>query len=648
VTFGGAGWQRAGASGTLAIMCGINGVFHYGPGLADVPLIRRQSDAMRHRGPDDGGEWSNRSAALGHRRLAILDLSPTGHQPMANEDSSVWVTFNGEIYEHDASRRALEAQGHRFRGRSDTEILVHAYEQYGDAVVDRLRGKFAFGLYDERRNRLLLARDRLGIKPLYYHDDGERLTFASELAALMLDPDIPREIDEQALVEYLALQYVPSPRTIWKNVRKLPPGHRLVCDVSGAREERYWSPPPPDPSLANERELPERLRELIADAVNVRMVADVPVGAFLSGGLDSATVVACMARQAPGRVSTFTIGFREQQFSELEEARAIAQHFGTDHHECVLGPEAVRDLPQLIAAMGEPFADASIIPTYHVSKLAGRDLKVVLSGDGGDEVFGGYKTYPAAARHARLGWIPAGVRQAVGASSRWLDRDHARGRKMRRAAMDVLARHFDAVGCFPDGQLGPLLSASLRERTIGCDPFGVYRGRYREALAGSGEVGALLRADLTTYLVDDVLHKVDSASMLNSLEVRCPLLDQRVVEFAAALPLNFKLRGRTTKWLLREAMRDQLPSAVLSTGKKGFNLPLEYWLEGGLGTLTREVLLDPRARSRGWFDPREVDRLLAGRAGGGERARQLWSLLCLELWAQAHLDTKPDLLARPA
>jgi asparagine synthase (glutamine-hydrolysing) len=629
-------------------MCGINGVFHYARGRVDLELVRRETEAMRHRGPDDRGEWSDGTAALGHRRLAILDLSPTGHQPMTNEDSSVWVSFNGEIYDCDEARRTLERQGHHFRGRSDTEILLHAYEQYGDAVVDRLRGKFAFGLYDTKRRRLLLARDRLGIKPLVYHDDGERLTFASELTALMTDASIPREIDEQALLEYLALQYIPSPRTIWKNVRKLPPGHRLICDANGVRMERYWAPPESVASNASETELGERLRERIADAVNVRMVADVPVGAFLSGGLDSATVVAWMARNAPGRVRTFTIGFREQQFSELEEARAIARHFDTDHHECVLGPEAVRDLPQLIAVMGEPFADASIIPTYHVSKLAGRDLKVVLSGDGGDEVFGGYKTYPAAARHARLGWIPSGLRQAVGATSRLLDRDDARSRKLRRAAMDVLERHFDAVGCFPDGQLAPLLSAPLRARTREWDPYGIYRERYREARAVSGEVGALLRADLTTYLVDDVLYKVDSASMLNSLEVRCPLLDQHLVEFVAALPLHFKIRGRTTKWLLREAMRDLLPPSVLATGKKGFNLPLEYWLDGGLGPFTRDVLLDSRARSRGWFDPREVDRLVTGRTGGGERARQIWSLLCLELWAQAHLDAKPEILAQPA
>jgi asparagine synthase (glutamine-hydrolysing) len=630
-------------------MCGINGVFCYGGGRPDRSLIERQSDALHHRGPDDSGFWSEGACALGHRRLSIVDLSPGGHQPMPNEDGSVWVTFNGELYGVDAIRRDLESRGHRFRGHSDTELLVHLYEEMGEGLLARLRGKFAFALFDAKRQRLLIARDRLGIKPLIYHDDGKRIAFASEIHALMLDPSIPREVDERALSEYLAFQYIPSPRTIWANVRKLPPGHFAICDANGVRCERYWSLPTAPARAHDESYFRDRLRERIADAVKVRLVADVPIGAFLSGGLDSAAVVAWMVRQSEAPVRTFTIGFFENEFSEIEAARRTARHLGTEHQEFMIAPDAMEALPRLIEAMGEPFADASILPTYFVSQIAARELKVVLSGDGGDEAFGGYKTYPAALKHARLAAIPSALRQLAAVPSAWMEGDDPRARKMRRVPMSLLDRHIEVMAPFPPRELAPLLAPGLRELTRRHDPFADYRDRYRSAVREAGDLGALLHLDTGTFLADDVLRKVDSASMLNSLEVRCPLLDHELMEFVATIPIEYKLRGGVTKWILREAMRDQLPPECIAGGKKGFTVPLERWFGGAMSSFARDVLLDPRARSRGWLEMSRVERLVAR---GGERdglhARQIWTLVNLELWAHSHLDAPPAALRSPS
>lgn len=377
-------------------MCGIVGVMHYRGDQAVPELVERQAAIMKHRGPDDGGlKWEG-GVAVGHRRLSIVDPSPGGHQPMTNEDGTLWLTFNGELYGWRELRRELTRRGHRFRGSSDAEILLHLYEDHGDALMQHLRGEFAFALYDRRARRLLMARDRVGVKPLYYHDNGTRLVFASELKALLLDPSVPRVVDEQAILEYLVFLYVPAPRTIWRDIRKLQPAHLLICDQEGTREERYWSMPvAPEPERP-EAEYCERLRELLEASVRSRMIADVPVGAFLSGGIDSSTVVALMAQASTEPIKTFCVGFEEQDFSELEHARLVARHLGTDHHEFIVRPRALEVLPYLIWGLDEPFADASIIPTYYVSQMAHASVKTVLSGDGGDEIFAGYKTYASA------------------------------------------------------------------------------------------------------------------------------------------------------------------------------------------------------------------------------------------------------------
>ncbi|HEV2105443.1 MAG TPA: asparagine synthase (glutamine-hydrolyzing), partial [Candidatus Eisenbacteria bacterium] len=604
-------------------MCGINGVFWYRGGEADGARVARQAHAQRHRGPDDAAVWCEGPAALGQRRLAIVDLSPGGRQPLANEDGSVWVTFNGELYNWPEVMPVLAARGHRFRGRSDTEMLVHLWEERGPALVEALRGMFAFALYDRNRRTLLLARDRAGKKPLYYHDDGRRLVFASELKALLLDPSVPRDVDPCAIADFLTFQYVPSPQTIWRGIRKLPAGHRLVCDANGPRVERYWQLPlETDPSLPP-AEAVARLRVLLAEAVRIRLMSDVPLGAFLSGGIDSSVVVALMAQASPTPVRTFSIGFEEDDASELEHARRVARHLGTDHHELVVRPQALELLPRLVWGLDEPFADASMIPTYHVARMARRHVTVALSGDGGDEMFGGYTTYAWSLAYARVDALPLPLRRLAAVPAAVLPPDHPLGRKLRRLAQGPGMRHLEVMAHFPPRDLAAVLTAGLRAEVADHDPFAAARALYARAARALGPVPALLPLDALTYMTDDVLVKVDRASMLNSLETRAPLLDQEVMEFAARLPFDRKLRGGVGKWILRECVRDLLPPEILARGKQGFGVPLERWFGGDFGRLAREILLDPRTRARGWLDPRGVAAVVHGHGLREERRAKL-------------------------
>ncbi|HEV2104386.1 MAG TPA: asparagine synthase (glutamine-hydrolyzing) [Candidatus Eisenbacteria bacterium] len=623
-------------------MCGICGAFHYRGGAPDPELLRRQVGALAHRGPDDAGTWIGDGAGLGQARLAILDLSAGGHQPIANEDESLWLTCNGEFYGALAQRRELLDRGHRLRGASDSEIALHLYEERGDAFLAELRGMFAFALFDRRARRLVVARDRLGIKPLYWHDDGERVAFASEARALLLDPRLERRVDERALAAYLALRYVPAPGTIWKDVRKLEPGHMLVCDAGGVRVSRYWELPPEAPAApaGDER---AALRALLEESVGLRLVADVPVGAFLSAGVDSAAVVALMARQAPGRLRTYTVGFAEREVSELDGAREAAAHLGTEHTEVVLDASALAALPRLVWQLDEPYADPSVIPTHFVSERARQDVKVVLTGDGGDEVFAGYRTYPAASRHARLGALPGPLRRFIAGQAERLPEAHRLGVRLRRVGMSVMERHLEAMTCFPERALPAVLAPGLARAL---DPDGVLaplRRRHAQLAVGRGEVAALPRLDAETYLADDVLKKVDNASMLHALEVRCPLLDHRLVEHVARLPFALKLRGDVTKWILKQAVADLLPARFFARPKRGFGVPLAAWLRGRAAGFARDVLHDARTRERGWLDPRA----LAAHADGAADLHAQWTLLCLELWARTYLDRPREALVAP-
>jgi asparagine synthase (glutamine-hydrolysing) len=620
-------------------MCGINGVFHYRDGEPDLVCMRRQARVQRHRGPDDRDVWSEGPAALGQRRLAIVDLSQAGHQPMPNEDGTVWVTYNGELYNWPEIKPRLLARGHRLRGNSDTEMLLHLWEEKGPALVEDLRGMFAFALFDTRQRRLLLARDRVGKKPLFYHDDGRRLVFASELKSLMADPSVPREVDPQSLLDYLTFQYVPHPQSVYRGVRKLPPGHRLVCDERGPRIERYWSlPVETDPGIGP-AEAVAHLRELLEESVRLRLMSDVPLGAFLSGGIDSSLVVALMCRVAGERVRTFSIGFEDDSDSELEHARRVALHLGTEHHERIVRPRALELMPRLVWGLDEPFADASMIPTYHVAEMARDEVTVALSGDGGDEAYAGYATYGWARRYARADAVPAPLRRLLALPSRALPVNDPLGRKLHRLGLDVAGRHLEAMSHFAPRALRDVVAAPLRDLLSRHDPYRAARATWERGRRSLGAVHALLHLDAATYMTDDVLVKVDRTSMLNSLEVRAPLLDHVALEYVARLPFEFKHRGGVSKWILREVARPLLPPETLARGKQGFGVPLDRWFGGDFGRLAREVLLDRRCRDRGWLDPAGVERVLAGR--GLERdahARQVFALTCLELWAQSWLD----------
>ena len=629
-------------------MCGINGVFHYLEGAAGRELVARQAHAQRHRGPDDWDVWCEGPVALAQRRLSIVDLSAGGHQPMPNEDSSVWVTFNGELYNWPEMKPQLAARGHRFRGNSDTEMLLHLWEEKGPALLEDVRGMFAFALYDKKARRLMLARDRVGKKPLFYHDDGKRIVFASELKSLMLDPSVPREVDPSSVADFLTFQYVPSPQSIWQGIRKLPPGHRLIADEKGVRVERYWSLPVTADASIRPEEAVATLRGKLAEAVRVRLMSDVPLGAFLSGGIDSSAVVALMAQASSAKVKTFSIGFEEEDFSELAHARKVAQYIGTDHHELIVKPRALDLLPRLVWGLDEPFSDASMIPTYHVAEMARHHVTVALSGDGGDEAYAGYTTYAWARNYAKVDAIPGLLRRLLALPAGVLGADHPLGRKLHRMGMEVVDRHLEVMAHFPPRDLAAVLSPAYRDATRRHDVFRAARAIHARAKGAVGAVPALLYLDAMTYMTDDVLVKVDRTSMLNSLEVRAPLLDQQVLEYVATLPFDYKLRGDVTKWALKECVKPMLPPAILQRGKQGFGVPLERWFGADFGRLAREVLLDKRCRDRGWLDPKGVQHVLDGPgARDDRRARQVFTLVCLELWAQTWVDRPREALIHP-
>ncbi|MCE9627841.1 MAG: asparagine synthase (glutamine-hydrolyzing) [Candidatus Eisenbacteria bacterium] len=629
-------------------MCGINGVFHYRGGQADAALVRAMALVQRHRGPDDAAVWAEGPVALGHRRLAIVDLSPGGRQPMANENGRVHVAFNGELYNWPEVMPQLAARGHTFRGRSDTEMLLHLWEEKQHELLADVRGMFAFALHDADRGMLMLARDRVGKKPLYWHDDGKRIVFASELKALMRDPSVPRDADARAIADYLTYQYVPSPGSILQGVNKLPAGHYLLCDANGPRVARYWELPTETTAHMSDEDAVAGLRERLTEAVRVRLMSDVPLGAFLSGGVDSSAVVALMAQVSSTRVKTFSIGFEDADFSELSHARAVAEHLGTDHHEQIVRPRALELMPRLVWGLDEPFADASMVPTFHVSEMARDHVTVALSGDGGDEAYAGYTTYAWARSYARVDVLPAFLRRLAALPAGLLPGDHPLGRRLRRMGMSVADRHLEVMSHFPTSERNAVLTRALRTSLGTHDPYAAARAIHAHAARGLGDVAALPALDVLTYMIDDVLVKVDRTSMMNSLETRAPLLDHHVLEWVARLPFEQKLRGATSKWVLREVVRPMLPPGILERPKQGFGVPLDRWFAGDFGRLAREVLLDRRCRERGWLEPAAVESLLAGDGLRNEvRAKRVFTLVALELWAQCYLDRPREQTAAP-
>jgi asparagine synthase (glutamine-hydrolysing) len=619
-------------------MCGICGSYDYSRGhRADPELLERMNQALAHRGPDGGGVHVDGPAGLAARRLAIIDLAH-GDQPMVAPDGDVAVVQNGEILNHLELRRELEAAGARFRTRCDTEVLLQLYLHEGPEFVSRLRGMFALAIWDRRHQQLLLARDRFGIKPLYYALDDGRLSFASELKALLRQPSFSREVDREALHSFLAFNSIPAPQTIFAAARKLPPGHSLLCTPQGIAISRFARPRPagrdelrsePGPVLV------EELRRRLQDSVQAHLLADVPVGVLLSGGVDSSVLAALAATVSPHRVATFSIGFSERSFNELDLARQVAQRYGTDHHELVVSPDIAELLPKLVAAFDEPFADSSSVPTFLVSELAADHVKVVLSGEGGDELFGGYETYSADLLAQRIG--PAAARLAplverLPSSSRRVSLDYRAKRFVRAAALPPLERHHGFKEIFSAQQRARLLTADWQCEP--CDPLGPWRERFAET-ADAPLLARLQDVDLGIYLADDLLVKTDRMSMAHSLEARVPYLDPVVAELAQALPTRLKVRGLSKKRLLRQAAATLVPSSITRARKRGFSIPAAAWLRGELEPLARELLAAERTRRQGFFEPAVVAELLEDHVARREDySRQLWGLMCFSLWAE--------------
>ena len=622
-------------------MCGICGIAS-ARGTVDPGRLAAMSSTLVHRGPDSDGTYVDGPIGLAARRLAIIDLK-TGDQPITREEHGVTVVQNGEIYNYEELRRELLRSGHRFSTSGDTEVLIHLYAQYGDRFVERLRGMFAIALWDSEHRRLLLARDRYGIKPLYYRDIDGELSFASELRAL------PRgEIDLDALDAFLAFNSVPGPLTIFREVRKLQPGHLLVWEGGRVEITRYARPAPVaagEVRRDEEAELVEELRARLRDSVRAHLVSDVPVGVLLSGGIDSSVLAALAAQELSEPLRTFSIGFEERSFDELADARLVSEQYGTEHRELVLRPDAALLLPALAEAFDEPFADSSALPTYLVSQLAAEDVKVALSGEGGDELFGGYYTYAADLLAERAGWTAPILRPVVErlpSSSAKASFDYRAKRFVRAAHLPPLERHHGWKEIFsPDAR------AELTGRRNGFDPVDLLRARFEET-EGAELLARLQDLDLGTYLVDDLLVKTDRASMAHSLEARVPFLDPAVTNFSLGLANRHKVRGLRKKILLRKAAAPLIPSELLRRRKRGFSIPAAAWLRGELEPFARETLSAETLQRQGFFEPDTVTRLVDDHVAGREDlSRQLWGLLMFTLWHERHVEREPGPIREP-
>jgi asparagine synthase (glutamine-hydrolysing) len=626
-------------------VCGIAGIARNDGADVDQELLRRMCDAIRHRGPDDDGFYFNGPVGLGMRRLAIIDLK-SGRQPIHNPDRTAWIVFNGEIYNYRELRSKLEKLGHLFYTNSDTEAIVHAYDRYGTDCLRHLRGMFAFAIWDERTQELFVARDRVGKKPLLYAQVNDKLVFASEFSALLLHPDISREIDAEALHQYLSFMCVPAPLTAYRAIRKLEPGHWLKWKKGAIKIERYWQPDFSKKIKISEEEAGERAIEILREAVRLRLISEVPLGAFLSGGIDSSAVVALMSQESIEPIKTFSIGFEEQDFSELHHARRVAEHVGADHHEFIVRPDALEVLPTLVERYGEPYADSSAIPTYYVARETRNHVTVALNGDGGDECFAGYERYAAMRLAERYHKLPAMLRkslidqvvQTLPTSETERSRLRDAKRFIQAASLPKVERYLRWVSVF-DGEMKSALYADEFHRRMDQQSSAALLEPWFAMANGSGVVDAALLADTMTYLPNDLLVKVDIATMAVSLEARSPFLDHEVIEFAASLPEKLKLRGLTTKYLLKRVLRRLLPSENLQRRKMGFGVPIGHWFRGRLYAFLRETILSDKALKRGLFKPEVVRRLVELHAGGErDYSHQLWTLLMLELWFQRFID----------
>jgi asparagine synthase (glutamine-hydrolysing) len=625
-------------------MCGIAGIVRF-----DEPVLEHEVRAMCqmlvHRGPDEEGVYLGSGVALGMRRLSIIDLEAS-QQPMCNENRTIWVVFNGEIYNYRELRQGLLKRGHRLQSSGDTETIVHLYEEFGPGCVDHLRGMFSFAIWDAVHRRLLLARDRLGIKPLYYAPLRGGLAFASELKPLLQLPEIGRSLSWEAVRHLVTFMATPPAQSIVDGVRKLEPGRVATIEADlDLRIHRYWDVTFQPDEDAGEPELVERLRDLLFESVKLHEVSDVPIGAFLSGGIDSSAVVATMASMRPEPVKTFSIGFPEAEYNELRHARNVAETFGTDHHELVLQPDVVDLAEDLAWFLDEPFGDTSAIPTFMVSRLAAKHVTVVLTGDGGDELFGGYDKYVTDQEEQRFDRIPRTVRRALGVVGRQLP-DGTKGKRfLEHVALDGSRRYLDASTLFRAAQLRKIFQPDAYEQMSAHDPW----AHALDCLDRDGCDGlsALQYCDLNTYLPLDILTKVDRMAMAHSLEARPPLLDHKLVEFAATIPSRFRISNGSTKYLFKQAMRGLLPDDIIDRPKHGFAIPLARWFRGELAGFARELLCSERSRQRGLFRTDQLDRLIRRHEQGRDIELHLWTLVSLELWCRRVLDVPLSSTRRP-
>jgi asparagine synthase (glutamine-hydrolysing) len=649
-------------------MCGICGVYEYGRAAGGVTpeVVSGMRDTMVHRGPDDAGTWisADRRVGLGHRRLSIVDLSPAGHNPMTNETRDVWITFNGEIYNHARLRERLVERGHVYRSRTDTETIVHLYEEEGPDLVHRLEGMFAFGIWDERRKRLLLARDRLGVKPLYYTVSNGRLLFASEIKALLEHPDVSRDLDEESLYHYLTFLTTPAPKTLFAGISKLPPGHLLTCDERGQIEvRRYWDAivEPPDVPLSEEETI-ERVRELLTEAIDKRMMADVPFGVFLSGGVDSSANVALMSKLTNMPVRTFTVGFEgAPQYNELDHARRIARKYGADYHEVIIGHEdAISFLPDMIFHQDEPIADPVCVSLFYVSKLARETGTIVVqAGEGSDEIFSGYTTYATYLKMYERVWrhaerLPAPLRRAIGAVARSAPGRAAIsrlpvGKKLvpelsrRLAAGEALFWH--AAEVWDETTKSSLLTPEYRERLGRRSSYEVvseHLDRIAREKPSSDFLERMIYTELKLRLAELLLMRVDKITMATSVETRVPFLDHKLVEFAMTIPRSMKVRDGQNKWVLKKALEGIVPNDILYRPKQGFGLPINEWFITGMAPFVEHAVFSSPLRKRGFFDYDFVRGLweqhLSGRVN---YSFNIWSLLNLSLWYEHWIEGRP-------
>ena len=625
-------------------MCGICGIVFPGIHSSETAknIVRRMCSAMVHRGPDDEGIYVPGPIALGHRRLSIIDLAG-GKQPLCNEDGSIWIVFNGEIYNYRELREELVRKGHSFHTKSDTEVIVHLYEDYGESLFGYLNGMFAIGLWDANKKKLILARDRLGKKPLYYCIHNRHFIFSSEMKAILTYPDIPREVIPQSVSDYLSFTYVPPPFTIFKGIYKVESATYLVYQGEEIDKHRYWEPKfCPNPDMKKALAL-DQFHGLLQDAVNIRMESEVPLGAFLSGGIDSSTVIASMAKMLKRPVNTTSIGFREASFNELPFAGEVSKRFATEHSEYILEPDFIKDLARIIFHLDEPFGDSSALPTYLLCKMTRNNVTVALSGDGGDEIFAGYDRYRSALFEERIKYrIPRLLLNLLFSGIKGISSPYLRAyTRIENLTLDLPHAACNTIFCFDEDLKRNLFTEAFRGRLGDHSSTDVMEGYFKRS-EGLDPLSRLQYVDLVSYLPEDILMKVDRMSMANSLEVRAPLLDYRLVEFAGNLPTEWKIRKGSGKDFMKEAMAGIIPDEVLNRAKMGFGVPVGGWFRGKLQRLMEAVLFDKRTIERGYFDPAFLrklwDKHLKGPAWQIDLSHLLWVLLVLELWHRIFVD----------